>query len=110
MSTTWAMTRDDVQRVATVAVESYLKALEDEGLLKQSAESIQVQYSIIVFEKGWFSKFFDSFFKTQGDGAWNFRTVKHIIHTKKNATEPSPDDREGNIISILEHSKNKNKD
>lgn len=98
---------EDVQRIATLACESYIRALEDEGVLKHSAESILTQYSILVYEKGWFSKFVDSFFKT-GDGL-NFRTVKHIIH-KKNDNSGPRDTREAQVLSILDRSKNKNHD
>ena len=101
-------TMQDIQKIATVACESYTRALEGEGLLNQSAESILTQYSIVVYEKGWFSKFVDSFFKT-GDGL-NFRTVKHIIHVKKNDNNNDPKNiREAQILSILDR-KNRKED
>lgn len=99
---------EDVQRIATLACESYIRALEDEGVLKHSAESILTQYSILVYEKGWFSKFVDSFFKT-GDGL-NFRTVKHIIHAKNDNNNGAKDTREAQVLSILDRSRNKKED
>ena len=99
------VSNEEVQKIATMACESYIKALEDEGLLKHSAESILTQYSILVYEKGWFSKFVDSFFKT-GDGL-NFRTVKHIIHAKNDNNSGPKDTREAQVLSILDRKNRK---
>ena len=102
------VSKEDVQKIATLACESYIRALEGEGLLKHSAESILTRYSILVYEKGWFSKFVDAFFKT-GDGL-NFRTVKHIIHIKSDNNNGPKDTREGQILSILDRSRSKKED
>ncbi len=99
------VSNEEVQKIATMACESYIKALEDEGLLKYSAESILTQYSILVYEKGWFSKFVDSFFKT-GDGL-NFRTVRHIIHAKNDNNSGPKDTREAQVLSILDRKNRK---
>lgn len=99
---------EEVQKIATLACESYIRALEDEGVLKHSSESILTQYSILVYEKGWFSKFVDSFFKT-GDGL-NFRTVKHIIHAKNDNNSGPKDTREAQVLSILDRAKSKKQD
>ena len=91
---------DYAHRIATVAIESYIKALEDEGLLKQSSEAILTQYSIVAFRKGFWSRFVDKFFgiDQEKDGALFFRTVKHIIHAKE---EPGKNNRKNNVLTLI---------
>jgi hypothetical protein len=73
---------------------------EDEGLLKQSAEAILTQYSIVTFRKGFWSKFVDKFFKVDQakDGVIFFRTVKQIIHAKE---EPGKNDRKASVLTLI---------
>jgi hypothetical protein len=94
-----------VQKIATIAVESYIRALEDEGLLKQSAEVILTKYSIVSYRRGFWGRFVEKFFKidqSENENIW-FRTVKHIIHTNEDPV--SGPGKRNNVLSLVSSEK-----
>ena len=91
MSNLYKIDVNDVQRIATKAIESYIKTLEDEGVLSESADYILANYSIVTYEKGFWGSLVEKIFgidKEQKNDSIYMRTVKHIYH-KKQRDDPS---------------------
>ena len=92
---------EQVQKIATIAVESYIRALDGEGMLNESADYILTYYSIVSYKKGFWGSLVEKLFKIDNDASLYFRTVKHIIHTKDTPRKDGNDTgRLGQVISL----------
>lgn len=54
----YTMETSDMQKNANVVKEALLGALEREGLLKESAESIATKYAVVISKPGWLGTLF----------------------------------------------------
>jgi hypothetical protein len=95
------------QRTATIAVETYIRTLEDEGMLNESADYILANYSVVSYEKGFWGSLVERLFGIDKDKDGEkiyFRTVKHIYHKKQ---KQGGEDGGGRVLKLLD-SRDKN--
>jgi hypothetical protein len=86
------LTDEDVQRIATLAVETYIRALEDEGMLSESSDFVLANYSVVSYKKGFWGSVVERLFgidKDENREKIYFRTVKQIIHSKRQKQDSS---------------------
>lgn len=103
MSNRYGIETVELQRVATIAVESYIRALEDEGMLTESADYILANYSIVTYQKGFWGSLVEKIFgidkEKTGDNIY-FRTVKQIYHKKQKQGDPPSPQRNFRLVEL----------
>lgn len=98
---------EHIQRIATIAVETYIRTLEDEGMLNESADYILANYSVVSYERGFWGSLVERLFgidKDKNGEKIYFRTVKHIYHKKQ---KTGGEDNGGRVLRLLDQ-KDKN--
>lgn len=93
---------EQIQRIATIAVETYIRTLEDEGMLSESADYILANYSVVSYERGFWGSLVERLFgidKDKGGEKIYFRTVKHIYHKKQ---KQGGDDGGSRVLRLLD--------
>jgi hypothetical protein len=99
---------EQYQRIATVAVESYIRTLEDEGLLRAPADKVLSNYSIVAYKKGFWGSIVEKVFGIHNapEGSVYFRTVKHIYHSKEQPRPQEPEESpKGRVLSLIDKKK-----
>jgi len=77
------MTDEQLTMNANQIKDVVLEALDQEGLLKKSAEEIGSEYAVVIHRKGFFGRFIDKMLHVQGERL-HITVVKMVPIKEKN--------------------------
>lgn len=74
----YQMGLDDITTNSNAVKEEILKALEREGLLKESAEEISKKYAVVIYEPGWLGRIWQTMINKQVTAGLHVNVVKLV--------------------------------